>query len=87
MKLTSAKTTCAISLLLLASSAWTQTVTTIANGLNGPRVNGSNQLEDIVTGLVVLTGLTTGPDGALYLSNFGAAPAGLGQILRVELAD
>jgi hypothetical protein len=50
-------------------------------------VNGSNQLEDIVTGLVVPTGLTTGPDGALYLSNFGAAPAGLGQILRVELAD
>lgn len=50
-------------------------------------VNGSNQLEDIVTGLVVPTGLTTGPDGALYLSNFGAAPASLGQILRVELAD
>jgi glucose/arabinose dehydrogenase len=51
------------------------------------RVNGSNQLEDIVTGLIVPTGLTTGPDGALYLSNFGAAPPGLGQILRVELAD
>lgn len=51
------------------------------------RVNGSNQLEDIVTGLVVPTGLTTGPDGALYLSNFGAAPPGLGQILRVQLAD
>lgn len=51
------------------------------------RVNGSNQLEDIVTGLVVPTGLTTGPDGALYLSNFGAAPPGLGQVLRVVLAD
>lgn len=51
------------------------------------RVKGSDQLEDIVTGLVVPTGLTTGPDGALYISNFGAAPPGLGQILRVELTD
>jgi sugar lactone lactonase YvrE len=51
------------------------------------RVDGSNQVVDIVTGLVVPTGLTTGPDGGLYLSNFGAAPPGLGQILRVELAN
>jgi glucose/arabinose dehydrogenase len=51
------------------------------------RVNGSNQIEDIVTHLVVPTGLTTGPDGALYLSNFGAAPPGLGTILKVELDD
>lgn len=51
------------------------------------RVNGSDQLEDIVTGLVVPTGMTTGPDGALYISNFGAAPPGLGQILRVELTN
>ena len=50
-------------------------------------MNGSNQLEDILTGLVVPTGLTTGPDGALYISNFGAAPPGLGQVLRVVLAD
>jgi hypothetical protein len=51
------------------------------------RVNGSNQLQDIYGGLVVPTGLTTGPDGALYISNFGAAPPGLGQILRVKLND
>lgn len=51
------------------------------------RVNGSNQLQDIVTGLVVPTGLTTGPDGALYISNFGAAPPGLGEILRVQLTN
>jgi hypothetical protein len=51
------------------------------------RVNGSNQIEDIVIHLVVPTGLTTGPDGALYLSNFGAAPPGLGTILKVELDD
>lgn len=51
------------------------------------RVNGSNQLQDILTGLVVPTSVTTGPDGALYISNFGAAPPGLGQILRVQLTD
>jgi hypothetical protein len=49
------------------------------------RVDGPYQLVDIVTGLVVPTDLTTGPDGALYFSNFGAAPAGLGQIWRVQL--
>jgi sugar lactone lactonase YvrE len=51
------------------------------------RVDGSNQIEDIVTGLVVPAGLTTGPDDALYISNFGAAPPGLGQILRVDHLD
>jgi len=64
-----------------------------ANGFPSPgegklvRVNGPGQLEDIVTHLVVPTGLTTGPDGALYISNFGAAPPGMGQILRVTIAD
>jgi len=35
------------------------------------------------------TGMTFGPDGALYISNigFGLPPIGLGQILRVELRD
>jgi sugar lactone lactonase YvrE len=51
------------------------------------RVNGSNQLEDMLTGLVVPTGLTTGPDGALYISDFGAAPPGLGRILRFNIPD
>jgi len=32
-----AKTICAVSLLLLTSSVWAQTVTPVANGLNGPR--------------------------------------------------
>jgi hypothetical protein len=31
----------------------------------------------------VPTGMTFGPDQALYISNFGAAPTGAGQILRV----
>jgi sugar lactone lactonase YvrE len=39
--------------------------------------------------LVVPTGITFGPDGALYISNigYGAPPVGAGQILKVELTD
>ncbi len=35
------------------------------------------------------TGMTFGPDGALYISNigFGPPPIGMGQILRVEIPD
>jgi hypothetical protein len=51
------------------------------------RISPSGKAEDIVTGLVVPTAMTIGPDGAIYISNFGAAPPGLGQILRVEVAD
>ncbi len=51
------------------------------------RVSPSGEAEDIVTGLVVPTAMTIGPDGALYVSNFGAAPPGLGQILRVGITD
>jgi len=51
------------------------------------RVSHSGEVEDIVTGLVVPTAMTIGPDGAIYISNFGAAPPGLGQILRVEIID
>jgi hypothetical protein len=51
------------------------------------RVSPSGQVEDILTGLVVPTAMTIGPDGAIYISNFGAAPPGSGQILRVEITD
>jgi hypothetical protein len=34
----------------------------------------------------VPAGMIFGPDGRLYVSNFGAAPAGMGQILRFEIA-
>lgn len=51
------------------------------------RVSPSGKTEDIVTGLVVPSAMTIGPDGAIYISNFGAAPAGLGQILRVEVRE
>jgi hypothetical protein len=39
--------------------------------------------------LVVPTGMTFGPDGALYISNigYGAPPVGAGQILKVEITD
>lgn len=49
------------------------------------RVNAAGTIETVVSGLVVPTGMTFGPDNALYISNFGAAPAGLGQVLRVPI--
>jgi hypothetical protein len=61
-----------------------------APGFPGPN-NGkvvrlrSGSLLTIATGLTVPTGMTMGPDGALYVSNFGAvpAPAGVGQIVKI----
>jgi hypothetical protein len=50
------------------------------------RVKRSGDIEDIVTGLSVPTGMTFGPDGRLYVSNLGAAPAGAGQILRFDIS-
>ena len=50
------------------------------------RVKTSGEIEDVITGLTVPTGMTFGPDGRLYVSNFGAAPPGLGQILRFDIA-
>lgn len=61
-----------------------------ANGYPTPgdgkvvRLNRKGLVEDVVTGLTVPTGMAFGPDGAMYISNAGAAPAGAGQILRVE---
>ncbi len=44
------------------------------------RLNRAGDIEDVATGLSVPTGMTFGPDGYLYVSNFGATPTG--QILR-----
>ena len=52
--------------------------------------NGKRQiLIDSTSGLLVVpTGMTFGPDGALYISNIGyGAPLGLGQILKVQFID
>ena len=49
------------------------------------RLSRAGEIEDIATGLAVPTGMTFGPDGRLYVSNFGAAPPGAGQIVRITL--
>ncbi len=50
------------------------------------RVTSSGELETIASGLSVPTAMTFGPDGNLYVSNFGAAPPGAGQIVRIAVA-
>ena len=37
----------------------------------------------IATGLSFATSLRLGPDGALYVSNFGFGPPAMGQIVRI----
>lgn len=49
------------------------------------RVNANGSIQPVISGLAVPTGMTFGPDRALYISNFGAAPAGAGQILRIAI--
>jgi hypothetical protein len=46
-----------------------------------------NKFTTIADGLTTPTGMTVGPDGALYVLNFGTcAPAGAGQIVRITFA-
>lgn len=51
------------------------------------RVNDDGSLKTIATGLVFPTAMTFGPDGKLYVSNFGfgVPPVGLGQIVRITV--
>jgi hypothetical protein len=49
------------------------------------RVLRNGQIEEVITGLAVPTGMTFGPEGKLYISNLGAAPAPAGQILRFDI--
>ncbi len=53
------------------------------------RVRHSGEIEDVVTQLNVPTGMTFGPNGSLYISDFGAAPApalSVGRVLRFDIA-
>ena len=55
------------------------------------RVTG-NKKDVIVSDLALPTGMTYGPDGALYVSNLGfgppaSLPEGPGQVLRIRLPD
>ena len=55
------------------------------------RIKRSGEIEEVVTGLAVPTGMTFGPDKALYISNLGAVPAGAappgsGTVLRFNIA-
>ena len=52
------------------------------------RITGGKK-DVIVSGLALPTGMTFGPDGALYVSNlgFGPPPIGLGEVLRIRLGD
>lgn len=52
------------------------------------RLNDNGKIVDVVTGLSVPTGMTFGPDNALYISNWGAAPqaaGAIGQVLRIPI--
>ncbi|HWX15603.1 MAG TPA: ScyD/ScyE family protein [Chthoniobacterales bacterium] len=51
------------------------------------RVDPSGHQTEIASGLFFPTGITLGPDGALYVSNvgFGPPPVGMGQILRITV--
>lgn len=50
------------------------------------RVDPSGATEVIADGLALPTAITFGPDGNLYVSNFGFGfPAGAGQIVRITV--
>lgn len=46
----------------------------------------SGELEEVATGLTFPTGMTFGPDGMLYVSNYGFGfPPGKGEIVRIKV--
>jgi len=49
------------------------------------RVLRNGQIEEVITGLAVPTGMTFGRAGKLYISNLVAAPGAAGQILRFDI--
>ena len=49
------------------------------------RVRYDGTIEDVATGLSLPSAMTFGPDGDLYVSNWGAAGPGAGQIVRITI--
>lgn len=50
------------------------------------RVTASGTFEPVATGLTFPTAMTFGPDGKLYVSNFGfGLPPGMGQVVRIDV--
>ena len=47
------------------------------------RVRPNGERDVVASGLSFATALRRGPDGALYISNFGYGPPGMGEIVRV----
>ena len=48
----------------------------------------SGTIEEIATGLAFPTGMTFGPDGTLYVSNYGFGfPPGSGQVVKITIPD
>jgi hypothetical protein len=43
------------------------------------------KVKDLVTGLTVPSVMTSGPDGDLYVSDFGAAPSGAAEVVQIPL--
>jgi glucose/arabinose dehydrogenase len=75
-----AKTICADSLLLLTSSVWARTVTTVASGLNGPREmkfgpDGALYVGEAGTGGPTATVSRIAPDGERTTAVSGLASA------------
>jgi sugar lactone lactonase YvrE len=53
------------------------------------RVDPSGKITTIATGLNLPTGMTMGPDGNLYVSNWGFSPMAIGggQVLKITLSQ
>ena len=49
------------------------------------RISQSGRVEVIATGLALPTAMTFGPDGCLYVSNWGFGPPGMGEIVKVAV--
>lgn len=51
------------------------------------RINHSGRMEEIASGLSLPTAMTFGPDGEIYVSNWGFGPPGKGEIVKVSVPD